>query len=328
VLVSIVIPTHNRAELLSELLSSIRDQSHRPVEVVVVDDASTDHTDQVIECFAKEICGDTGIVVTGSIMRKNGAQAARNKGIRLARGEALMFVDSDDILAERGLADLVSALAKRPRVQFAYGKVQVSGMDIASDPLGENIGRAFGNTANDLIDCHWHTMGALYRRECVKEIGMWNESLMCSQDWEYQVRAKLFGGPHCFVDTLVGYWRQHTHERIGGKEFRDDYAESTEPLFLSIHENAKRAGRNSKALERLLAKRLVRHAIYCGANGRRQFKRRILSLASFINGDDLLMRFAGWCLGATPSCLDRVAYSLLSHVKPVQMSKTVFVQPK
>ena len=166
-LVSIVIPTHNRAELLLELLSSIRDQSHRPVEVVVVDDASTDHTDQVIECFAKEICSDTGIVVTGSIMRKSGAQAARNEGIRLARGEALMFVDSDDIFAPQGLADLVCVLEQQPALAYAFGKVAITGATIDLDPTAWRgvVGERFDGTSAGLAGYHWHTMGALYRRE-------------------------------------------------------------------------------------------------------------------------------------------------------------------
>jgi glycosyltransferase involved in cell wall biosynthesis len=314
--------------MLSELLDSVRGQTHRPIEAVIVDDGSTDRTEDVVKMHLARGAEGGGFSLVYDRVKRGGAQVARNRGLALATGSALMFVDSDDILAERGLADLVSALAKRPRVQFAYGRVRVSGMDIASGSLGEDIGRVFGDTAKDLIDCHWHTMGALYRQECVKEIGMWNENLMCSQDWEYQIRAKLFGGSSCFVDTLVGYWRQHSYDRIGGKEFRDDYAESTEPLFLSIHENAKRAGRNSELLERLLAKRLVRHAIYCGANGRKQFKRQILTLASCINGNCGLMRFAAWGLGATPLWLDKMAYSLLSHVKPVDISKELRVQPR
>jgi hypothetical protein len=326
--VSIIIPTYNRSCLLDELICSIRSQSHRPIEVVIVDDGSTDNTAECVDKYIQASRQEEGFEVFLSKLPRQGAQAARNEGIRVARGEAIMFADSDDILAERGLADLVDVLARRPSVQFAYGKVQVSGMDIASGSLGEAIGGVFCDTAKDLIDCHWHTMGALYRRECVERIGMWNVDLKCSQDWEYQVRAKLFGGCGCFVDTLVGYWRQHDQERIGGKEFRDDYAESTEPLFLSIHSNAKLAGRNSELLERLLAKRLVRHAIYCGANGRKQFKRQILTLASCINGNCGLMRFAAWGLGATPLWLDKMAYSLMSHVKPVDISKELRVQPR
>lgn len=321
-LVSIIIPTHNRAQLLSELLSSVRDQVHRPIEVVVIDDASTDRTQHVVECFARDVRGDTEMLVTSSLMRKGGAQVARNQGIRMARGEALMFVDSDDIFAPSGLGDLAACLEFKSHVQIAYGKVQVSGMDVTdgSSFSGKVIGALFGDSERDLVGYHWHTMGALYRRDCINRIGLWNEALQCSQDWEYQIRAKLFGGSSCFVDALVGYWRQHGEERIGGKEFRDDYAESTEPLFRSIHENAIRAGRNTKVLQSLLTKRLVRHAIHAGANGRPRAKQRILSLALELSGEGGLSTAMVRAARSTPSLFDRFALWALNRAKPAELS--------
>ena len=322
-LVSIIIPTHNRAQLLSELLSSVLDQVHRPVEVVVIDDASTDRTQHVVECFARDVIRDTEIVVTSSLVRKGGAQVARNQGIRMAQGEALMFVDSDDILAPSGLGDLTACLEVKPYVQIAYGKVQVSGMNVTDGSTFSRkvIGAGFGDSERDLIGYHWHTMGALYRRDCINRIGLWNEELRCSQDWEYQIRAKLFGDCSYFVDALVGYWRQHGEERIGGKEFRDDYAESTEPLFRSIHENAIRAGRNTKVLQSLLTKRLVRHAIYAGANCRPRAKQQILSLALALSVKDGLSTALVRAARCTPSFFDRFTLWALNRAKPTELSK-------
>jgi hypothetical protein len=164
-------------------------------------------------------------------------------------------------------------------------------------------------------------MGALYRVECVKRIGLWNEELICSQDWEYQIRAKLFGGQGAFVPTVVGHWRQHSLARIGGKAFRDDYADATEPLFRSIHEHAKRANRNTKAFEELLVKRLVRHAIYCGANKRPEMKRKMLAMASSLGGGNALLKMSVLGFRCTPALLDRLALGALNRAKPVEFAK-------
>ncbi len=306
-LVSIVIPTHNRAELLLELLSSIRDQSHRPVEVVVVDDASTDHTDQVIECFAKEICSDTGIVVTGSIMRKSGAQAARNEGIRLARGEALMFVDSDDIFAPQGLADLVCVLEQQPALAYAFGKVAITGATIDLDPTAWRgvVGERFDGTSAGLAGYHWHTMGALYRRECLESVGKWNVDLTGSQDWEFQARVKMFGGEGAFVDCLVGYWRQHANARVGTSSFRADYVGSAAKACCSIWAHACAAHKGNQPLARKLARRLMRHALEWGAAGYGANKLSCLRSALEIAGSDRMMTTALRICMLTPSWLDR-----------------------
>lgn len=318
--VSIVIPTFNRAIMLRELLDSVSAQAYRPLEVVIVDDGSTDNTAEVVRSFTRRHASDSKLSCVYELVTRGGAQRARNCGIASFSGDALMFVDSDDILAPHGIAHLAACLEANSTVQVAYSKVQVSGIDVTDCSSIKVIGAHFSNSERDLIGYHWHTMGALYRRDCVNRIGLWNEELRCSQDWEYQIRAKLFGGCSQFVDTLVGYWRQHVEERIGGKAFRDDYAESTEPLFRSIYENAKRAGRNSKALEALLAKRLVRHAIYCGANKRPKMKRKMLRLASSIGGrHSPLVLMSACAFSYTPTLLDRLALRAFNRVKPVEL---------
>jgi len=321
--VSVVIPTYNRAGLLSELLESLRAQSHRPLECVVVDDSSTDDTAATISDFLRSCDIDSGLTLNYQRIPKRGAQAARNAGIRAASGGALMFVDSDDLLATSGIVDLVAKLQKSPDLQFVYGKVEVTDIDANRRSRSEVIGSPFGNSASDLVGYHWHTMGALYRRECVERIGFWNEELKCSQDWEYQIRAKLFGGQGCFVDALVGYWRQHAHDRIGGKAFREDYAESTEPLFRSIYESAQLAHRATRVFESLLAKRLLRHAIYCGANDRPQIKQRILDLVSAIGGDKGLTSVGVWGCRRTPPWLDKMTIAALNRVRPANTAKVL-----
>jgi len=291
------------------------------LEVLVVDDASTDQTQDVVRALISQYGTDRVRYVRLSC--NAGAQVARNRGVLEARGEYIMFVDSDDVPAANGINELCSVLKNQDHVDYAYGQVVMT--DMSLNPLGSRavVGTPYDGSGVGLAGYHWHTMGTLYRVECVKRIGAWNEELICSQDWEYQIRTKLFGGHGSFVPTVVGYWRQHSLDRIGGKSFRDDYAEATEPLFRSIHEHAKRASRNTPAFEVLLAKRLVRHAIYCGANKRPQMKRKMLAMASSLAGGNALVKISARGFGYTPTFLDRFALGALNRAKPVDLANSL-----
>jgi glycosyltransferase involved in cell wall biosynthesis len=101
---SVVIPTHNRAKLVARAVSSVLAQAHRPLEVLVVDDGSTDDTEAVVSAFPSEL-------VRYIRKEKNsGAAESRNRGAREARYEFLTFLDSDDEARPEWLATMLDAL--------------------------------------------------------------------------------------------------------------------------------------------------------------------------------------------------------------------------
>jgi glycosyltransferase involved in cell wall biosynthesis len=119
-LVSIIIPNHNYAQYLSASIQSALDQSYPSVEVIVVDDGSTDDSRLVIESFGSRI---------RTIYQENqGQTAANNAGFAEARGEVLLFLDSDDALHPEAVAEVVRAL--RPgvtSVQFCVATIDAAG---------------------------------------------------------------------------------------------------------------------------------------------------------------------------------------------------------
>lgn len=103
-MVSVIIPVYNGAELLEDSLRSVMRQSYRDIEIIVIDDGSTDNSYMICEKLAAE---DSRIRI---IRQQNaGVSAARNNGIALANGEYIMFVDSDDLLLENAVEDLIEA---------------------------------------------------------------------------------------------------------------------------------------------------------------------------------------------------------------------------
>lgn len=274
--ISIIIPTYNRATLLRDSVDSVVEFVVCDFEILVCDDGSTDDTESVCAEYAAK---GVEMVYTHSEERL-GAQVARNRGLRQASGDAVMFMDSDDALAGPGIMELVDALERDPELGYAYGKVVKTDSNLKPfDPV-RVTGSVFEMLPRELAGYHWHTMGALYRKSALDSVGLWNPELTGSQDWEYQARVKLYGGRGEFVDSLVGLWRQHDGERVGATGFRPDYVRSVMKASQSILTHARKAGICDASLERRLAKRLIVHALEWGAHGYGRERKNCLMQAS------------------------------------------------
>jgi glycosyltransferase involved in cell wall biosynthesis len=314
--VSLVIPTFNRSEMLRELLVSVVAQSHRPVEVVIIDDASTDNTADVVrEFFAQQSHDDSLSHSYERLEGQSGAPVARNRGVALAQGDAAMFVDSDDLLASNGLQELAWCLGENTGLSYAYGKVAITRDRLEESFWSGVVGGDFGTMPVEIFGYHWHTMGALYRRSCIERVGPWNEELTGSQDWEYQARVKLLGGAGRFVDTLVGYWRQYDSGRVGACRFRPDYVESVMKACALILDQAKEAGKCDHRLEYKLAKRLVVHALEWGGNGYRLGRQRCLHQALDTAPSAFLLSAAIRLYALCPSAFDRAALRVVHRIQ-------------
>jgi glycosyltransferase involved in cell wall biosynthesis len=114
-LVSVVIPTYNRANLISETLESVFKQSLQDFEVIVVDDGSTDNTQAIVTMFP----------IKYVYQPNQGAPNARNTGIKLARGKYVAVLDSDDCLYTGSLEKRVEMLEKYPEAILAYGQATI-----------------------------------------------------------------------------------------------------------------------------------------------------------------------------------------------------------
>ena len=170
-LVSLIIPTFNRAAFLPELWNSVVGQSYRPIEFILVDDGSTDDTAAIFTELARSTENEF-ISWQMLLVPNRGAAVARNIGLRAAHGDAVMFVDSDDVLAPEGLAELVRTLQKHADVGYVYGKVVMSDEAlslIGAPPIGAPS-PAVGWRDEEIAGYDWHTMGALYRIGCLDAV--------------------------------------------------------------------------------------------------------------------------------------------------------------
>jgi len=115
-LVSVVIPTHNSHRYIVPTLNSILAQKYRPLEILVVDDGSTDFTAQIVRDYAPEVR------LIAQVQR--GHPAARNTGIRAAAGDFLAFLDHDDLWSSDKLERQMAAFERNPTLDLVFGHIQ------------------------------------------------------------------------------------------------------------------------------------------------------------------------------------------------------------
>jgi glycosyltransferase involved in cell wall biosynthesis len=193
--VSVVIPTYNRAGLISETIQSVLDQTFADFEIVVVDDGSTDNTKDVVASFE-----DSRIKY---IYQENrGLSAARNTGANASNTDYILFLDSDDLLLPHNLAKCVTVLDNHPDVAFVYGQI------IMVDAKDGHVIRVRGSSfmrSTGIVDrykqikellfgCRITPSATLVRRQCFNDVGCYCQEIKAfGEDQHFAIRVvKLF----------------------------------------------------------------------------------------------------------------------------------------
>ncbi|KAA5543820.1 glycosyltransferase family 2 protein [Roseiconus nitratireducens] len=249
-LVSTIIPVFNRPEMLRGAVQSVLQQTYRPIEIIIVDDGSTDETPSVAEDLQRRHEG----VVRFTRQSNSGPGPAREAGRQLARGEFLQYLDSDDRLTRNKFTDQVASLRKAPDCDIAYGITRLVNErgDILADPFkwtGRSINNLFPGL---LVDRWWCTHTPLYRRRVTDRIGPWCK-MRWSQDWEYDSRIGALNVNLVSCGTHVS---DHVHH--DGVRQTSSAAWTTDPIRLAnrvellqkLWNAAIQAGVNESAPER------------------------------------------------------------------------------
>lgn len=210
-LVSVIIPTKDRRILLGEALESLAVQSFPEWEALVVDDGSTDGTREFVSGLSQK---DSRILYLSRTGNTPGAPACRNQGLALARGEYVIFLDSDDLLAPDCLRARVEVM-RRGAWDFAVFLTQVFVRRPQDDP---RLWNRF-TTQDDLdrflaMDMPWHTSGPIWKRGALARMGPWDETCLSGQDWEFHVRALASDLLHTKVSVVDSFWRESRHGTI------------------------------------------------------------------------------------------------------------------
>jgi len=197
--ITAVVPTHNRTDLLQLTLRTILGQSGVALEVVVVDDGSTDDVEGVVTAL-----GDRRVRGIRHD-RSTGVSTARNHGAEVATGDWLAFCDDDDLWAPHKLARQLAAAADTRRKWCYGGAVRI-------DASEEIMGGTPPPNPEDLVERlpSWNLMpggssNVIVRADVFREAGGWDPGLVNLADWDLWIRLARLGSPACVAEPLVGY---------------------------------------------------------------------------------------------------------------------------
>ncbi len=237
-LVSVVIPVYNRAEMVKQAVDSVLSQTYRHIEIIIVDDGSTDETVIVAEQLEKEHHEVIRIVYQDNA----GPGSAREAGRQLARGEFIQYLDSDDLLLPRKFELQVAALREHPDCGVAYGITRLIDArgQILQEPYkwtGRKLDSLFPSL---LVDRWWNTHTPLWRQAVCQRIGPWPEGRM-GEDWLYDSKAAALGTALAFVEEPVAATRQHGEGRLTAGELTPEKSKDIAYLIIALHQAARQA---------------------------------------------------------------------------------------
>jgi glycosyltransferase involved in cell wall biosynthesis len=205
--VSVVIPAFNRCDYINETIDSVLSQDYPNVELIVVDDGSTDGTYEILLEYAEQ---DRLKLVTHPVRENKGQSAALNLGLREASGEFIAILDSDDLFLPGKLSAQVEYLNSHPDVGLVYGMgegVDGSGRWIYDIHSPDHIEPNDPNAV--LLDCYFLLpQNSLVRRSVYDQVGGFEESFRAAQDHDMLVRIAentRFG----FIPVKVFQYRRH-----------------------------------------------------------------------------------------------------------------------
>ena len=199
-LVSVIIPCYNQGHFLSEAIESALRQTHQPIEIIVVDDGSTDDTSIVATSYKAVRC----------VRQTNrGLAAARNRGLQESAGNCLVFLDADDRLRPQAVALGLRCLKDCLRAAFSYGKCDLIDVD----------GRLIGPSERPILHgdhylrlLHGNFLpnpaAIIFRREALEAVGGFRSQLLGVEDYDLCLRlARVYSA--CGYPEVVADYRQH-----------------------------------------------------------------------------------------------------------------------
>lgn len=210
-LVSVIIPTFNSAAYLTEALRSVAAQTHRNLEIIVVDDGSTDGT----EALVKGAFPDARYLGQAN----SGAGAARNLGAQSARGDLFAFLDADDFWAPEKLALQLARLEREPAVDLVFGKIQ----QFHSPELSEEWRARIHCPSEPQTGIIPSAM--LIRRRAFFEVGLFETRRDIPEFPAWYGGVVRLGLVCSVVDEVVAYRRLHSsNSGLAAADRREQYA--------------------------------------------------------------------------------------------------------
>jgi glycosyltransferase involved in cell wall biosynthesis len=196
-LVSVIIPVFNGERFLREAVESVLAQKYSPVEIIIVDDGSTDGTATVARSLPE--------TVRYLRQTNHGPAAARNRGIEQAQGDLIAFADTDDLWPSHKLELQLPYLIRDSKIDIVLGRIQ-------QVLLSETQAKEIGDPAFSV-----NLGSAVIRKSCFERVGLFDETMRYSEDVDWFMRAREGAAAIMTIDAVTLFYRQHEQNMTRGK---------------------------------------------------------------------------------------------------------------
>jgi glycosyltransferase involved in cell wall biosynthesis len=202
--VSVVITSYNYARFIGQAIQSVLDQTYRDLQIIVVDDGSTDETRAVLDRF--------GSAITCIYQQNQGKSAALNQGLALAQGQYVAFLDSDDYWLPDAVAARVAAFEAEPTIGVVYGRARVIDEKGQFQPYTLGAPEPYpGQTFKSLLcGVFVYFLTLMVRRDCLQAVGgRFDPDFGTTNDWELYLRLSRVCRFH-YLNRPLACYRVHS----------------------------------------------------------------------------------------------------------------------
>ena len=183
--VSVIIPTYNRARLLTQAVDSVLNQTFKDYELIIVDNYSSDNTESVVKSYDDERIRYFKNQNHGLI------GVNRNYGIQKSQGEYISFLDDDDLWLPGKLEKQVELLDSNPELGLVYSDINIIGSNgnVLKDTYFHNVKPFRGNVFNELLVANFiSNLTVMVRKEALNKVGMFDLKYIIAQDYDLWLR--------------------------------------------------------------------------------------------------------------------------------------------
>ena|SRR5579859_8189540 len=257
--VSVIIPTYNRERFVAKAIESVLNQTFDDLEVIVIDDGSTDGTRRILESYGERI---------RFICQENaGASAARNTGIEAAKGEWLAFLDSDDEWTPGYLAKQIQRAGELPGLCMQTSDCLFIGLDSQTKSYFEINGSLAEFKGQDYLCFQepfrfivkhgpWQVGSTIIRREAIYKAGLFDTNLPVSHDYDLMARVGLQGPFALIREALVKIYRREEEIECLTQQATNhplQHRENDEKMYVKLNRIENLGRRERKALNEVMS---------------------------------------------------------------------------